>query len=182
MRGTSAGKVPNSRRLLIAIAAMSCTLAIAACGSSKSRTTAASAQFAQGVKYSDCMRSHGVSNFPDPTPGGGFNIRGLGAEAGSPAFASAQNACASLQPGGSTPPRITGEQLEQMAAKARCIRQHGFPSFPDPTLVAGGEGVDDNLPADWNPEAPAAITARKACAHVGIPIPGAGAAWFGPVG
>jgi hypothetical protein len=125
------------------------------------------------------MRSHGVSNFPDPSPGGGFNIRGLGAETDSPTFTSAQSRCASLQPGGA-PPRITGAQLYQMAAKARCIRQHGFRSFPDPTSVAGG--VDNNLPPDWNPEAPAVITARKACAHVGIAIPGAGVAWFGSVG
>lgn len=161
---------------------------IVACGPSNESSSsdpgtssAASGSYPQGVKYSDCMRSHGVSNFPDPSPGGGFNIRGLGAETDSPAFTSAQNACASLQPGGA-PPRITGAELYQMAAKATCIRQHGFPSFPDPTLVGGGDGVDDHLPADWNPEAPAAITARKACARVGIAIPGAGAAWFGPVG
>lgn len=126
------------------------------------------------------MRSHGVSDFPDPSPGGGFNIRGLGAGADSPAFVSAQTACAELQPGGSTPPRITGKQLYQMAAKARCIRQHGFPNFPDPTFASGGEGMLP--PSNWNNEAPAAVQARKACAHVGIPIPGWGAAWFGPVG
>jgi hypothetical protein len=68
-----------------------------------------------------------------------------------------------------------------MAAKATCIRKHGFPSRPDPTLAAGGEGVDNNLPPDWNPEAPAVITARQACAHIGIAIPGAGVTWVGPV-
>ena len=181
MHGTSASKVPNSR-LSMVLAAMGCTLAITACGLSHKPSTSASSAYSQGVKYSDCMRSHGVSNFPDPTPGRGFNIRGLGAEAGSPTFVSAQKACASLQPGGSAPPRITGEQVHQMAVKARCIRQHGFLSFPDPTLVPGGKGVGYNLPPGWNPEAPAAITARKACAQVGIAIPRAGAAWFGPVG
>jgi hypothetical protein len=119
------------------------------------------------------MRSHGVSNFPDPSPGGGYDIGALGAEASSPAFASAQTACAKLQPGGPAPPRITGEQVHQMFLKARCIRQHGFPNFPDPSL---GRGL---IPPNWNNEAPEAITARKACAHVGIPIPGWGVAWFG---
>ena len=168
---------PNGHEVLITLAAVACGMAIGACGSSKSSSKAASAgQFAQGVKYSDCMRSHGVSNFPDPSPGGGFNVRGLGAEANSPAFISAQTACAKLQPGGSAPPPITGEQLHQMFVKARCIRQHGFPNFPDPSL---GQGL---IPPNWNNEAPAAITARKACASVGIAIPGWGAAWFGPVG
>jgi hypothetical protein len=120
------------------------------------------------------MRSHGVSNFPDPVPGAGFDIGALGAETQSPAFIFAQKACAKLEPGGPAPPQITGEQLHEMFLKARCIREHGFPTFPDPSLATG------LVPPDWNNEAPAAITARKACAHVGIAIPGWGAAWFGP--
>ena len=100
----------------------------------------------------------------------------------SPAFVSAQKACAKLQPGGSRPPAITSQQLYEMAAKARCkmaakarcIRHHGFSHFPDPSL--SGTGL---LPPNWNNQAPAAIKARKACADVGIAIPGWGAAWFG---
>ena len=167
---------PKGYDVLIMVVAITCAVAIAACGSSKSSSTAAaSGQFAKGLKYSDCMRSHGVSNFPDPSPGGGFDIRALGAETASPSFGSAQTACASLQPGGSVPPQITGEQVHQMFLKAKCIRHHGFPNFPDPSL---GSGL---IPPDWNNGAPAAITGRKACAHVGIAIPGWGAAWFGPV-
>ena len=168
------------RSLLIAIAVLG-GAAVAACGSSNQSSSAASGDYSQGVKYSDCMRSHGVSNFPDPSPAGGFNVLGLGGESNSPAFASAQTACAKLQPGGPAESQpITGKQLQQMAAKTRCIRHHGVPDFPDPTLATVGTPVD--VPPDWNPEAPAAVTARRACAHVGIPIPGAGAAWFGPVG
>jgi hypothetical protein len=61
---------------------------------------------AQLLKYSQCMRSHGVTNFPDPTtsPGGGVGLRvhvGPGGIDGtSPIFQRAQSACASLQPGG----------------------------------------------------------------------------------
>lgn len=166
----------TNRSLSSLAAAVACVLAIAACGSAKSSSTAvASGQYAQGLKYSDCMRSHGVSHFPDPSPGGGFDILGLGTEANSPAFSSARMTCAKLQPGGSAPPPITGEQVHQMFLKARCIRHHGFPHFPDPSLVFGGLN-----PPDWNNEAPAAITARKACANVGIAIPGWGAAWFAP--
>jgi hypothetical protein len=156
-------------------------LAIAACGSSTHSSGAGiTSSFPQEVRYADCMRSHGVSNFPDPSPGGGFNVRALGAEAQAPAFVSAQSACAKLQPGGPAPLRISGEQLYQMAAKARCIRQHGFSNLPEPTLVDGGAGTT-NPPTGWNPEAPAAVKARKACAHVGIAVPGWGLAWFGPV-
>jgi hypothetical protein len=45
------------------------SLVIAACGSSgkPSATASASTGYSQAVKYSNCMRSHGVPNFPDPT-------------------------------------------------------------------------------------------------------------------
>jgi hypothetical protein len=76
MYGTSASKVVNS--LSMVLVACGCILAIAACGSSRSRSGSGSKTFAQGVRYSDCMRSHGVSNFPDPAPGGGFDVRARG--------------------------------------------------------------------------------------------------------
>ena len=168
---------------------------IAACGSSThssgaggsgtstagaSTGTAAATGNSKLVKYADCMRSHGVPNFPDPEDGG-YPLRTSGINMQSPAFQSARKACAKLQPGGSKEPApITGAQVSQMAKKARCIRTHGFPNFPDPTLASGGHLFTDNPGAGWNPEAPAAITARKACANVGIAIPGWGAAWFGP--
>jgi hypothetical protein len=60
------------------------------------------AQFRQAfVKWAECMRSHGV-NVPDPTSTGtgGFGLRrALGSiDRNSPAFQSANTACASLRP------------------------------------------------------------------------------------
>ncbi len=68
-------------------------------------TPAQQEQFRQAfVKYADCMRSHGI-NVPDPgstgsTTGGGFGFRGAisSAQRNSPAFQSANQACASLRP------------------------------------------------------------------------------------
>jgi hypothetical protein len=85
------------------------------------------------------MRSQGVSNFPDPAPGGGFDLRALEAQAGPPALLAAQTACAKLQPGGSRRPSpFTGKQEQRIVAKARCIRAHGVPNLPDPTMVGPG--------------------------------------------
>jgi hypothetical protein len=159
--------------LALAIALVTSALAIAACGSASKPKSSASIRYSKNVEYADCMRSHGVPNFPDPLDGG-FPLRTSGINFSSPAFLSAQKACAKLQPGGSRPPAITSQQIYEMAAKARCIRHHGFSHFPDPSL--SGTGL---LPPNWNNEAPAAIKARKACANVGIAIPGWGAAWFG---
>jgi hypothetical protein len=68
------------------------------------------AQQAQAVaallKYSECMRAHGVPSFPDPTTsGGGVGISihggpGTGLDPSSPIFQRAQAACQSLMPGG----------------------------------------------------------------------------------
>lgn len=60
------------------------------------------AQFRQAfVKYAECMRSHGI-NIPDPTTSGtgGFGFRGAfsSVDRNSPAFQSANQACASLRP------------------------------------------------------------------------------------
>jgi hypothetical protein len=59
----------------------------------------------QALKFSACMRSHGVPNFPDPTfSGGGVGItihggRGTGLDPQSPKFQAAQKACQGILPG-----------------------------------------------------------------------------------
>lgn len=48
------------------------------------------------LKFSQCMRSHGVPNFPDPTSsanGIGIRINGNSLDPRSPAFQAAQRAC-----------------------------------------------------------------------------------------
>ena len=60
------------------------------------RPPVTAAQKAAALKYSHCIRTHGVPNFPDPTfpPGGGMGIPGpTGPSANSPAFQHAQQVC-----------------------------------------------------------------------------------------
>jgi hypothetical protein len=47
---------------------------------------------AQQLMQSECMRAHGVPDYPDPLPGGGFSIPSP-INPQSPAFQRAQNAC-----------------------------------------------------------------------------------------
>jgi hypothetical protein len=54
------------------------------------------------LKFVNCMQSHGVPNFPDPQPNGGFLIQGAGIDPSSPAFRSALQTCRMLLPGGGT--------------------------------------------------------------------------------
>lgn len=160
-------------------AAIACGLMLAACGSSKPHSTTKSKSYVTGVKYAQCMRAHGVPNFPDPTPQGGISSSALSiVEKQSPALSSAQHTCQKLEPHGGPPPGsgFNEQQLQQMIAKARCIRDHGFPSFPDPD--ASGDNIGrGTMPPGWNPFAPAETKARKTCAKVGSVIPGWVVSW-----
>lgn len=61
------------------------------------------AENAEGVQESQCMRSHGVPNFPDPTTGPVgeqvINLRGTGIDPTSPTVQAASQACQKLFPG-----------------------------------------------------------------------------------
>jgi hypothetical protein len=49
------------------------------------------------LAFSKCMRAHGISDFPDPSPGGGISIHtqpGSDLNPNDPAFQTAQKACA----------------------------------------------------------------------------------------
>jgi hypothetical protein len=130
----------HRRRLPIAIAALGCGLAVAACGSSGSTNSGnnvtAQSRLAGAVAFAKCMRSHGVSNFPDPKVGG-HGIQILGSNSGinpqSPAFHSAQTSCNHLLPGGapgSGPP--SAQAHAELLQISQCMRRHGISSFPDP--------------------------------------------------
>jgi hypothetical protein len=84
------------------------------------------------------MRSHGVSNFPDPKEvGGSIQISGSrsGINPQSPLFRSAQQSCRHLLPGGGQPTRAGQQQaLARMLHISQCMRAHGISRFPDPTL------------------------------------------------
>jgi hypothetical protein len=52
------------------------------------------------LRFSSCMRSHGVPNFPDPNANGGFMIgANNGIDPNSPQYQNAQRACQKYMPG-----------------------------------------------------------------------------------
>jgi hypothetical protein len=100
----------------------------------------------QGVKFAQCMRSNGVSNFPDPGPSGQFTIdaiaNGSGVDTNSPAFQQAFGACEALEPPGFTGTTRSAQQQDAALKFAQCVRANGVPDFPDPT--ANGPLIDTN--------------------------------------
>jgi hypothetical protein len=183
----SNGSRARPRVLLIAVAVTSGVLVIAGCGfSSKPGRTGESAAsgVSAGVRYSNCMRSHGVPNFPDPGAGG---KRGFGRQLVTPAFQAAQKTCAGLLPGAgpgvSGPPSAVLEK--QMLAIADCMRAHRVSGFPDPTTTTPGspagngfvltqDGVSFVFPGTINLQSPAVKQAATAC-HFSVGPSGHGA-------
>ena len=119
-------------------------LLVAGCGSGSSAppvanvgaTTTTSIR-QSGLRYSECMRSHGVPNFPDPSSGGGFEFSpSSGVNPSSPAVRAAQSKCRNDLPTGGIAPGVqthpTAQWLAHMTSIARCMRRHGVTDFPDP--------------------------------------------------
>lgn len=150
---------------------------LAACGSTgqPSGTATGSANGPSGDKTTDfefaqCMRSHGVTNFPDPTPGGGIELP-ANLNPDSPAFRTARQACKQFLPGKAGPPATSAADRTAALTLARCMRSHGVPQFPDPAFtpptnaarVLVMRGMVFAIPASIDPKSPAFRKAARDC-------------------
>jgi hypothetical protein len=114
----------------------------AACGggsrnasSDPSGASAAPWSTARVIAYVDCMRSHGVPDYPEPGSSNGA-AGSAGINPSSPAFQSARTKCYKLMPGGTPKTHATEQQIRQALETARCMRDHGLPDFPDPIVTS----------------------------------------------
>jgi hypothetical protein len=131
----------RARRPLAALGLIALSALISACGSGAPAgtggggNTAANAQ--KAVKFAACMRSNGVSQFPDPGAGGKLTIDGVvngsSLDPDAPAFKQAMNACKDLEPAGFTGSKRSPQQMAAALKFAQCVRANGVPDFPDPT-------------------------------------------------
>ena len=120
------GGQPERLSVLITLASVSCAVGIAAYGSSGHSVGAASggSPLARSeLKVSECMRSHRVPSFPDPSGGGGFNVNGTGISPVSPAFRSARQRCFKVLPGSGPGAQPSTHAMAQALAVSECIRR-----------------------------------------------------------
>jgi hypothetical protein len=153
---------PHRRPRLAAAALAGVAVLASACGGgspsagvahlgSTTSTTAASGSGSTGsgkngglLAYSQCMRSHGLPDFPDPNSQGVIEGKSSSASGGnasdlnpnSPTYQAAQKACQKYASVGTTP-ADQAQQLAQALKYAACMRSHGVTDFPDPTVVNG---------------------------------------------
>jgi hypothetical protein len=101
----------------------------------------------QGVKFAECLRAHGVSDFPDPDAKGEFQY---GVSVSPAVWRKATTACKDLQPPGSLSSKRTPKEQTASLRFAACIRENGVKDFPDP---ANGEPLVDttHIPSSNRP-------------------------------
>lgn len=104
------------------------------------------------LTYAQCMRAHGLPDFPDPVLTSHSLSFNPTADSHSPQYSSANDDCKHLLPDNGGPP--TAAQLaaltQRMLKYTNCMRAHGVPNFPDPTVSANNIGfridIDKNSP------------------------------------
>ena len=169
----------RSRRLRLRVGGAAALLAaglLAGCGGGAPANSPTKVM-STALHYANCMRSHGVTDFPDPNSKAEFQIQPIQVHNGvrtvsrdllasSPAFQSAQRVCGSL---GSAGRQVTAVQEKQefhlTLEAAVCMRANGVPNYPDPKWLNGSIDANYNPSLNINPSAPAFLKAAKKCAH-----------------
>jgi CubicO group peptidase (beta-lactamase class C family) len=97
---------------LAALAAVTCfAMTAAGCGGGSpapGKAAATKPALSGPAAYVQCMRAHGIRDFPDPVDGHIVLTPASGINLSSPQFAAASSACASLGPSGDTPDGAAG--------------------------------------------------------------------------
>jgi hypothetical protein len=161
---------------VFAVAASTLVVCLAGCGSTgapSGTVTNAGSPSPSGpspaLLFARCMRSHAVPSFPDPGSGSGPQTSQVNPS--SPAFQSAQNACKKYLPNDGQPRPMSEAERQKAVAFSKCMRTHGEPDFPDPTLgspsgsspVLALRGMTFQFGPGLNPRSPAFQQAAADC-------------------
>jgi hypothetical protein len=178
-----------------AIALTALALLAAACSdrpssvgpSSAGHPSATGTAASSAVAFSRCMRSRGVPTYPDPTSSGALpktSPQQLGVS--SSQFQSAQAACQHLIPDtglsqqtqqcmltGNCPQALVQQILTAERKFARCMRAHGVPNWPDPSIDSEGRPVFLVSRAGVDAHAPQIRAKSDVCDRLtgGAPVP-----------
>jgi len=120
--------------------------------STTAKSAAKSKQKPSALAWAQCMRSHGMPDFPDPRASGGFSVPS--SISSSPAFERGWNDCRSLSPTGQVSASQENAALAFGVKLAQCMQENGVPNYPDPKegfngsiSVGPSSGTDTNSPA-----------------------------------
>jgi hypothetical protein len=127
---------------------------------------------ADALTYSQCMRSQGITDLPDPSAKGTFATRGAGPNRDlnrdNPSFQAAERPCQRYSPQQNMSPAQHAQLEREYLRFASCARSHGLSDFPDSITGSGGHPgfyFPGGSGSDLNPNNPAYKAADDACKH-----------------
>jgi hypothetical protein len=141
-------------------------------------STNAQSTSSQLVAFAHCMRSNGVSQYPDPTSRELQKVTAQQLGVSPSQFETAQTACEHLLPNSGHSGQTgtaTEAQLNGMRRFSQCMRSHGVPNWPDPSVNSQGT-ASFNLQGIPGLDSPQVTTAQHDCGHLrpasigGIPV------------
>ena len=177
---------------VLALLAAACGSSGSSAGSHGSPNAAGSTTAASLVRYSACMRSHGVPNYPDPDSSGQLpkpDARHLGVS--SSQLRASQQACQHLLPNSGDainassvqqcmeaddcPKSLVQQVLDEERSFAQCKRSDGVPNWPDPITDSQGRPVFAiSISKDgFNPYSKPIWAKGNECSHLMPDLPGA---------
>jgi hypothetical protein len=112
----------------------------------------------KAVKFAECIRAHGVGDFPDPDEKNQFQY---GVSVSPAVWTKATTACKDLQPPGTLSGKRTPKQQSASLRFAQCVRDNGVKDFPDP--VNGDPLIDTTKIPSSNK--PGGMTVLNAATH-----------------
>jgi hypothetical protein len=164
---------------LVVVVVAAVALLATACGGGSTPSSASTPTYAQELALVGCMRSHGVSDFPDPNASGGYTLTSSGSLEGaggsvdinSSQAQAAYGSCRHLLPGGPSISQLEQQVQQEQQAEAKalpallkysqCMRSHGVPNFPSPGQSTASP---DSTPVNVN--SPQYVAAVGACQHL----------------
>jgi hypothetical protein len=172
------------RRASALAAAAAVAVLAAACGSS-APAPASAPTYAQVLALAQCMRGHGLPDFPDPSASGSYSLQpdgslegagGSSVDINSTQARAAYADCRRLLPGGPSVSQLEQIEQQEQQEQARmlpevlkweqCVRGHGVPDFSIPlggqSTPAAGKGAGPG----FNPGSPQFQAALRTCQHL----------------
>jgi len=165
MTRTTLASVLVAAALLGACSGASSTPHVATATGSSPTTTSGRATETQVLHAAaQCIRDHGVTNFPDPVIAADGTVQydaqllnSLPDSVSHPIQAACQAQINAAQqyvdPQGQGQQQATPQELAAEKKFAQCVRQHGYPNFPDPSPTGGFQATPGGptMPAKGSP-------------------------------
>jgi hypothetical protein len=176
--GDTSRRMPFRMGALSAVLAGAALLAAACGGSSSTGGSGATAQIptlqsmtTKALAYAQCMRSHGITNFPDPTVQDSAARKGVGFQLpgslqNSPQFKSAAKTCQKQTGFGQPNPAVLQAMMADALKFSACMRSHGIANYPDPVQNAHGIQMGPGPDSNIDTSSPRFKAAQKACVYL----------------